>query len=195
MRRMLAVLAVLAVVTAGVIGCSSTPQITDTALGFAIVEGLLILKEDDATLGTALVSSTGGNCSSFQQGLNPANILGTDFLTFNLQVQDPVGAYLPLTAGTYTIVMAPQPGAGNFAGSIEYETMGDCALTATGGNSGTVTVQPFAVDAGATSTVTYSVVFAYSRFKGSYPLTTCVVPATATAPDAGVCVLPGSGPP
>lgn len=191
MGRTLGLLGVLSVVSAAVIACNQSPSITNTTLGFNIAESLLVVLEGDPTLGTVILSSTAGNCSSYQAGLNPDNILSSDFLTFSLQVQDSVGGYLPLTAGTYNIVMAAQPGAGNYASSTEYETNIGCRTTATGANSGTVTVQPFNPDAGATSVVQYSVVFGYDRFIGAYSLSTCLVPSTAKAPDAGTCIPPG----
>jgi hypothetical protein len=182
-------------VGAGLVACDQTPQVTDVPLGFNITEGLLVLSDADPTLGTVILSSTAGNCPSFQAGMNPQNIALSDMLTFNLQVQNAVGSYLPLTAGTYDIVMSVQPGAGNYASCTEFETTHVCVATPTGGNSGTVTLQSFSPDAGGASLVEYVVVFGYSRFSGGYALTTCLVPSTAMAPDAGTCVLPGGGGP
>ena len=192
MRRMLGLLVVPALVSLGVVACDESPQITDTPLGFTISEGLLILLDGDPTLGSVILSSSTGNCKSFQMGLNPQNILLSDFLTFNLQVQDPDGGYLPIAEGVYTIVEAAQPGSGNYAACVEYETSASCAYSPTGANSGTLTLQPFAPDDGGTSDVTYSVVFGYSRFSGAYNLTTCRVPADVTEPDAGTCAPPGA---
>lgn len=188
-------LGALTLVGVGVVACGATLQVTDVPLGFDINEGLLVLSASDPTLGTVILSDTAGNCPSFQMGLNPQNIAGTQMLTFSLQVQDVVGAYLPLTAGNYNIVMSAQPGAGNYASCTEYQTSLTCVSTPTGGNNGTLTLQPFAPDAGGGSVVQYAVVFGYSRFSGAFPLTTCLVPSTATVPDAGVCVLPGGGGP
>jgi hypothetical protein len=195
MRRTLGLCGVLGLVSAGVFACNSSPQIHDVPLGFNIVEGLLNVSSADPRLGSVILSSTGGNCRSYQQGLNAYNIALTDVLVFNLGVQDATGGFLPLTAGTYNVEMAYVPTAGNYAFATEYEMDAVCDVTPTGANSGTITLQPFNTDAGGASTVSYSLVFGYDRFTGAFPLTTCLIPASATVPDAGACYLPGGGGP
>ncbi len=192
MRRTVALLGVLGLVT---IGCNDAAQIQDVPLGFTIVEGLLNVSAKDPTLGSVILSSTGGNCPSYQRGLNVTNILLTDVLVFNLGVQDAAGNFLPLTGGTYNVEMHYVAQAGNYALATEYEMDAVCDVTPTGANSGTITIQPFDIDAGATSTVTYSLVFGYDRFTGASPLITCVIPESASVPDAGTCELPAGGGP
>jgi len=135
------------------------------------------------------LASTQDNCPAFQAGLGFNQVSSSDFLTFALQINSADG-YLPLTEGTYTIVMAAPSSAGLYSTSTEYETGPGCSVAITGANSGTVTVQPFSTDGG-TSTVNYQVVFGLSRFSGGYPLIDCVIPADATQADAGTCLPPG----
>jgi hypothetical protein len=195
MRRTLGLLGALGLVSAGVFACDQSTQIQTVPLGFTIGEGLLEVQENDPTTGAVILSSTSGNCSTYQQGFGVKNILGTQALVFTLQVQDNAGGYLPLTAGTYNVEMGYNAGAGNFALATEIQTTLICSATQTGANSGTVTVQPFNPDAGATSVVSYTIVFGNSQFVGSFPLNTCIIPATAPEPDAGACNLPGGGGP
>ncbi|MGO8971423.1 MAG: hypothetical protein ACLQDQ_17850 [Myxococcaceae bacterium] len=195
MRRTLGTVATLALLSVGVISCG-TQGITNTQLGFEITEGLLLLSAADTTEGTVVLASNSGNCPAFQAGAGFTQILSSDFLTFYLASLSPELGLLPLTAGSYTINMPSANGpqdAGLYATSVEYETDVACDFTATGGNSGTITVQPFPLDAGAASVATYSVVFGNDQFTGSYPLVTCVIPATAPPIlDGGVaCLAPG----
>jgi hypothetical protein len=195
MRRTLGLLWVLGAVGVGVVACGGSPQFQVVPLGFTIAESLINISATDPRLASVILTSTSGNCPLYQQGLNVTNLLLTDALVFSLQVQDASGGYLPVAGGTYNVEMAYVPGAGNYAFVAETETTPDCTSTPTGANSGTVTLQPFNPDAGGTSDVSYSIVFGYDQFNGAFPLTTCLIPATATVPDAGTCSLPGSGPP
>jgi hypothetical protein len=195
MGRTLGTLGALALTLAcaGLAACGNGEGVTLTPLGFTIVEGLLVTNENDATAAQVILASNPGNCPFFQTGVGPWQIAESDFLTFTLQAQDAHttagGGFLPLTAGTYNIVMQFTAGAGLFASSTEYETDGNCNYPATGANSGTLTIDPFNSDAGATSGSSYSVVFGLNEFEGSFALTTCVVPATAVY-DAGTCATP-----
>ncbi len=193
MRRTLWTVGALALFAVAVAACSS-PTVSDSQLGFNIVESLLLVSASDNTLGTVVLGSTAGNCPLFQEGADFLQIGSTDFLTFFLEALQPPDTALPLTAGTYTIIMpgATNPAdAGLYAAVVEYETNDTCANSSTGGNSGTLTIQPFAPDSGP-SLASYTVVFGLQRFNGSYPLTTCVIPANApSALDAGTCLFPG----
>ena len=195
MRRTLGTLGallVLGLASAGAVACDSSPGIMDTTLGFTINEGLLVLLEGDSTLGKVVLASNTGNCTLFQTGAGPNQIFLSDFLTFDLEAVS-VNGLLPLTAGTYTILGPGQAPTtpGLYADSIEIETNAACGPTNTGANSGSLTLQPFSPDAGGVSDVSYSVVFGYNRFSGAYPVLSCIVPATATIPDAGTCLIPG----
>jgi hypothetical protein len=197
MRRTLGLCGVLGVVCAAFFACDSGPSISDTQLGFTIVEGILQVQEDDPTTAAIVLSSTGGNCSTYQLGASVRNILLTDALVFVLQAggTSSDGGYNPVTAGTYNVETGFVPDAGNIALVTEYETTAICQVTPTGANSGTITVQPYNPDAGGNSTVTYSIVFGYDRFNGAVPLSTCVIPASVKPPDAGTCFLPNGGGP
>ena len=194
MRRTLAPLLGLGLVGVVGISCGQSEGIITVPLGFSITEGLLELSEADPTVGTVILAEYNGNCPAFQAGLDFTQIASSDFLTFNLQINGPDGGYedggyLPLTAGTYEIVMSSPATAGMYAASVEYETQNGCASgSITGANSGTVTVDPF--NHSGASDVTWSVVFGLNRFVGSYALQTCVVPA-GVGTDAGVCLPPG----
>jgi hypothetical protein len=198
MRGTLVAVASLALAGLGVGACSSdaTGPIQITPLGFDIVEALLLVDDSDATVGHVLLESTAGNCHAFQQGVAPSQILENDVLDFTLQAQDAnttaTGGFLPLTAGTYNIVMQFTAGAGLFAAVQEYEANGGCGVSPTGANSGSIDVNPFNPDAGGTSTVSYSAVFGLNEFTGNFALTTCVVPGSPPY-DAGTCIPPGSG--
>jgi hypothetical protein len=189
-------LGVLTLVSVGVFACGSS-GVTNIPLGFPIVEGLLELQASDPTTGAIILSSTGGNCPAFQRGLSVRNILLTDALVTAIQVQDILPdagvGFLPLTAGTYTIEQGLVDSAGLYAFTVEYETTATCAVTPTGANSGSVTLQPFNPSAGGTSTVSYSFVFGFDEFTGAVPLNTCIIPASATIPDAGTCELANNG--
>ncbi len=195
MRRTLVTLGVLALVSTGVVACDDSPGITVAPLGFTIAEGLLLLQDNDPTLGTVVFASNAGNCQAFQAGAAFHQILLSDFLTFNLQSQDATccsnGGFLPLTAGTYNVETGFNPGAGLFATSTEIETDAECNFTPTGANSGTIVVQPFSTDAGGTSNGSFSVVFGIDEFNGGFGLTTCIIPADAGSLDAGTCLIPG----
>jgi hypothetical protein len=193
MRRSLGLLGVIGLVGFGVFACDQGPQVQTVPLGFTIVEGLINISQTDPTLASVILSSTAGNCPAYQTGLNVTNISQTDSLVFSLQVQDGDGGFLPIVAGDYTVEMNAIPDAGTYAFVTEYETSIICQVTPTGSNSGTVTLNPF--DPGHASDVSYSVVFGYDQFVGQFPLTTCLIPPTATVPDAGVCYLPGGGGP
>jgi hypothetical protein len=195
MRRTLVTLGMVALVATGVVACDDTPGIMVTPLGFTVAEGLLLLSETDPTVGTVVLASNTGNCKAFQAGAFFSQILLSDFLTFSLQAQDATccstdAGFLPLTAGTYTIVTSAVNGAGLYATSTEFETDAQCNYSPTGANSGTVTVQPFNVSAA--SNATYSVVFGLDEFNGGFGLSTCVVPADAGQLDAGTCLIPGT---
>jgi hypothetical protein len=194
MRRTLWTVGALALFAVAVAACSS-PSISDSQLGFNIVESLLLVSASDNTVGTVVLGSTAGNCPLFQEGADFLQIGSTDFLTFQMESLAPdLLTYLPLTAGTYTILMPSATGpqdAGLYAAVVEYETNDVCANSSTGGNSGTLTIQPFAPDSGP-SLASYTVVFGLQRFNGSYPLATCVIPASAPPQlDAGTCLFPG----
>ncbi|MGO9831393.1 MAG: hypothetical protein ACLPJH_14740 [Myxococcaceae bacterium] len=196
MRRTLGMAVTLVLLGVVVVSCGSQ-TITNTPLGFEITEGLLLLSAADPTEGTVVLASNSGNCPAFQAGAGFTQILSSDFLTFALESLSPQLGLLPLSAGTYTINIPSGTGpqdAGLYATSTEYETDEACDFTATGGNSGTIGVQPFPLDAGAGSVATYSVVFGNDLFTGSYPLVTCVIPASAPPIlDGGVaCLVPGA---
>ncbi len=200
MRRTLVTLGMLALASWGAVGCGDTAGITNVQLGFTIAEGLLLLSDTDPTLGTVVFASNPRNCKAFQAGATFNQILLSDFLTFTLQAQDTnthvtngqlIGA-LPLTAGTYNIEMGYTQGPGLFATSIELETDPLCNFSETGANSGTVTVQPFNPDAGASSTASATVVFGLNQFMPAFPLTTCILPSDAGTLDAGSCLVPGT---
>jgi len=194
MRRTLGTVGALALLTGGVVACSSQ-SISDAQLGFNVVESLLLVSDSDPTVGTVVLGSTRGNCPLFQEGASFVQIGSSAFLTFALEALQPDFDAGPLTAGTYTIIIPGPtlpPDAGLYATSTEYETTDVCAYSPTGANSGTLTIQPFTRDAGGDSVATYTVVFGLSRFNGTYPLATCVIPASAPAfLDAGTCLLPG----
>ena len=196
MRRTLGLFGVLGLTCAGVFACDASPSISDTQLGFTIVEGVLQVQENDPTTASIVLSSTAGNCPTYQLGASVRNILLTDALVFVLQAAGTSsdGGYNPVTAGTYNVEMGFVADAGNIALVTEYETTAICQVTPTGANSGTITVQPYNPGAGGNSTVSYSIVFGYSRFNGASPLSTCVIPASVTPPDAG-CFLPNGGGP
>jgi hypothetical protein len=189
-------LGVLTLVSVGVFACGSS-GVTTVPLGFTIVEGLIELQENDPTIGAIILSSTGGNCPAFQRGLSVRNILLTDALVTAIQVQDilPDGGvgFLPLTAGTYTIEQGLVHSAGLYAATVEFETNAACAVTPTGANSGSVTLQPFNPTPAGASTVSYDFVFGFDEFTGAFPLKTCIIPASATTPDAGTCELANNG--
>jgi hypothetical protein len=197
MRRTLGLLGVLGLASVGVVACNETPGISNVQLGFTIVEGILEVQEGDPTTGAIILSSTGGNCPAYQRGLSVRNILLTDALVTAIQNQTilPDGGvgFLPLTAGTYNIEEGLVDSAGLYAATKEFETTGNCAVTPTGANSGTVTLQPFNPSSGGISTVSYSFVFGLDQFTGAAPLNTCIIPADATGPDAGTCELPANG--
>jgi hypothetical protein len=197
MRRTLGLFGVLGLTCAGVFACDSSPSISDAQLGFTIVEGILQVQENDPTAAAIILSSTGGNCPTYQLGASVRNILLTDALVFVLQTAGTSsdGGYNPITAGTYNVEMGFVADAGNLALVTEYETTPICQVTPTGANSGTVTVDSYNPAAGGNSTVSYSIVFGYTRFTGASPLSTCVIPASATPPDAGTCFLPNGGGP
>jgi len=193
MRRTLGTVGALALMTAGVVACGS-PSISDANLGFTIVEGLLLVDPAVPEAAQVILASTSGNCHVLQQGAVVTQIGGTDFLTFELESLDSQLNLLPIDAGSYTITLPSATGptsAGLYALSVEYETDLACNASQTGAASGTVTVEPFHANPGGTSDVTYSVVFGYSRFKGSYPLSTCVTSIDAgDTLDAGTCLPP-----
>jgi hypothetical protein len=195
MRRSVGLLGVLGLVGVALVACNSSPQIQNVPLGFTIVEGLLNISEADPSLASVILSSTAGNCPAYQTGLSVTNISQTDSLVFSLNVQDGDGGFLPVTGGTYSVVMSYVAGAGLYTAVTEYETSFTCTATPTGFNSGTMTLQPFNPDAGGTSDVSYSIVFVYDQFTGAFPLTTCIIPPTAVVPDAGACYLPSGGGP
>jgi hypothetical protein len=193
MRSALLGLGMLALSSVGVVACSDAPSITTTPLGYTIQEGLMVLSENDPTIGTVIFAANTGNCKLFQAGATPTQILLSDFLTFSLGVQDSNQGSLPLTSGTYNIIIPPLPtAAGLYATSTEYETDAECDYSPTGANSGTITLQPFDPDAGSGSNASFAVVFGYDQFVGGYGLTTCVIPAGTPALDAGTCLLPGT---
>jgi hypothetical protein len=195
MRRSVSLLGVLGLVGVGVFACDQSPQIQTVPLGFTIVEGLLNTSQTDPTLASVILTSTAGNCPSYQLGLNVTNIAQTAALVFHLEVHDGDGGFLPVTGGQYTVETNFTTAAGNFSYVTETETSLICGSTPTGSNSGTVTLDPFHPDAGETSDVSYSIVFGYNQFVGAFPLTTCLIPPTATVPDAGACYLPAGGGP
>lgn len=195
MRRTLGTMVVALLLGAGVFACSN-PSVQDVPLGFVVTEGLLLLGQTDTTVGTVVLSSTAGNCRAFQAGANFEQIAGSDFLTFQLESLAPDLSLLPLGPGDYTILIPSVTGpqdAGLYAASVEYETNLGCDQSiVTGANSGTLTLNPFAVDAGGTSDVTFTAIFGYNRIKGAYSLNTCIIPGDAgSALDAGTCLLPG----
>lgn len=193
MRRSLGLLGVLGLVGVAMVACSQSPQLQTIPLGFTIVEGLINISETDPSLASVILSSTGGNCPAYQTGLSVTNISQTDSLVFSLQVQNGDGGFLPVTGGSYAVEMSYVPAAGNYAFVTEYETSIICQSTPTGSNSGTVTLDPF--DPGHGSDVSYTIVFGYDQFVGAFPLATCLIPPTATVPDAGACYLPAGGGP
>lgn len=191
MRSVLLSLGMLTLVSLGVSACDDTPSVSTVPLGWTIQEGLLVLLDGDPTTGSVIFAANPGNCQLFQQGATPIQIRFSDFLTFNLGAQDANDDSLPLTAGTYNIFTTQLPtAAGLYATSTEYETDAECNYTPTGANSGTITVDPFAPDAGTGSNGNFSVVFGTDQFVGGYGLTTCVVGAHTPVLDAGTCLLP-----
>lgn len=193
MRRTLGAVGALALLAVGVVACSS-PSVSDAQLGFTVTEGLLLVSAADPTVGTVILSSTAGNCRAFQEGAAFSQIVPSDFLTFALESLAPDLSLLPLSAGTYAIEIPSPTGpldAGLYAASTEYETTSCDTLSATGANSGDLTLDPFNTDGGAGSTATFTVIFGYNRFRGAYPLTTCVVPVDGGTIDAGACLPPG----
>lgn len=197
MRRTLGMLGALVVVGAVVGACDATPGIQNIPLGFTIIEGLLEVQAGNPYVAAVVLSSTAGNCPNYQKGYTPTNIALTDSFFMLVQVQDGDGGFLPVTAGDYSIEMSVPAAAGSFGFVTEFETTAICQLTPTGANSGTITLASVPFDAGASSTVTYSMVYGYDEFTGSFPLTTCVIPNPTPTPaaDAGYCFLPGNGGP
>ena len=189
--KILATLGALALL--GSASCSPAPTITDATLGFTIVEGLLLLDSSRPTIGTVVLAGTGGTCILLQKGYSFTQIASSDFLTFYLESVGPNLGFLPLTAGTYAVQIPSDTGAtsaGMYAAANEWETDGACNEIPTGANSGSVTIEPFSLDAGESSSVNYTVVFGTARFTGAYGLTTCIQPAGTQAVDAGSCTPP-----
>ncbi len=191
MRRTLGAVGMAALLGVGVIACGQSSALTNVPLGFDVAEGLLLVSSTTNTEATVVLASAAGLCPEFQKGVDFVQFGGADFLVFDLTVLGPYGGALPLTAGTYTIVipsLIPTNTQGLYAAAYEYETDDACNYSPTGANSGTVTVQPFSSDAGATSQATFTVVFGTAQITQSNSLTTCVLPGVPE-PDAGTCIV------
>lgn len=181
-------LGVLGVAGAEIIACSST-TITDGTLPFTVQEGLLLLQATDPTRGAVALGSTTGNCPVFQQG---AGIANASFLYFLLGQLDANDIPVPLDAGTYPILDPNNDsfsGPGLLANAVMVTTNQDCVPNESVGTGGTVTVSPFNPQDGGPSSVTFSAVFGDKRIPGSYPLATCLIPASAGL-DGGACFGP-----
>lgn len=190
-------LGLLAALALGAFACDGTPGIQNVPLGITLVEGLLEVSAGDPTLGAVILETTSGNCPTYQKGLGPDNISNNAAFFMTIQLQDGDGGFLPLTAGSYTIETGYIPSSGGYAFVTEYETTVICQVTPTGSNSGTITLDSLPRDAGATSVVTYDMVYGYDEFTGSFPLNTCVIPDPIPTPDpdAGYCYFPNNGGP
>jgi len=185
-------LGVMGAACAGVVACSSSPDVTDGTLPFTIQEGLLLLLASDPTLGAVALGSTTGNCPTFQQGYDFSQIANSSFLYFLLGQLDGSNNPVALDGGTYTII---DPNNGSFSGpgllanAVTVVTNQVCVPNYGLGTGGTVTVLPFNPPDGGPSSTTYAAVFGSTRYSGSYALATCLVPAGAVL-DGGACFGP-----